>query len=58
MLQSLPLRGKQAELAANLERAERDRRALEYVELYGLYTESEAVYQVDNLLSHWESLDQ
>ena len=31
-------------------------RALEYVELYGLYTECEAIYQVDNLLSMWDSL--
>jgi HAD superfamily hydrolase (TIGR01490 family) len=30
---------------------------MEYVELYGLYTECEAIYQVDNLMSLWESLD-
>ena len=29
-------------------------RALEYVELYGLYTECEAIYQVDNLLAMWD----
>ncbi len=29
-------------------------RALEYVELYGLYTECEAIYQVDNLMSLWD----
>jgi HAD superfamily hydrolase (TIGR01490 family) len=32
-------------------------RALDYVELYGLYTECEAIYQVDNLLKIWEQLD-
>jgi len=32
-------------------------RALEYVELYGLYTECEAIYQVDNLLTLWDQLD-
>ena len=32
-------------------------RALEYVELYGLYTECEAIYQVDNLLAMWDGLD-
>ncbi|NND74089.1 MAG: HAD-IB family phosphatase [Ilumatobacter sp.] len=57
-LHALPLRGKQAEFAATLEnrRIELDA-ALEYVELYGLYTECEAIYQVDNLLALWDSLD-
>jgi HAD superfamily hydrolase (TIGR01490 family) len=58
LMQSLPLRGKQAELAATLEQKRLEvERALEYVELYGLYTECEAIYQVDNLLSLWASLD-
>ena len=58
VLQSLPLRGKQAELSARLEtkRAEVER-ALEYVELYGLYTECEAIYQIDHLLQMWDGLD-
>ncbi|MCU0260537.1 MAG: HAD-IB family phosphatase [Ilumatobacteraceae bacterium] len=58
VLQTLPLRGKQAELSATIEsrRAEVER-ALEYVELYGLYTECEAIYQVDNLMALWDSLD-
>ena len=58
VLQALPLRGRQAEFSAQLEvrRVEVDR-ALDYVELYGLYTECEAIYQVDNLLSIWEQLD-
>jgi HAD superfamily hydrolase (TIGR01490 family) len=56
-LQVLPLRGKQAELSATLESKRLEvERALEYVELYGLYTECEAIYQVDNLLSVWDSL--
>jgi HAD superfamily hydrolase (TIGR01490 family) len=56
-LQVLPLRGKQAELSATLESKRMEvERALEYVELYGLYTECEAIYQVDNLMSLWSSL--
>src|SRR4029079_6356698 len=46
LLQALPLRGKQAELSAKLETKRMEvERALEYVELYGLYTECEAIYQ-------------
>ena len=57
VLQSLPLRGRRAELSATLESRRLEvERALEYVELYGLYTECEAIYQVDNLLSLWEQL--
>ena len=57
-LQSLPIRGKQAEWSARLEekRADVDR-ALSYVELYGSYTECEALYQIDNLLGLWDELD-
>ncbi len=52
VLQALPLRGKQAELSAQLEEKRLEvETALEYVELYGLYTECEAIYQVDNLLA-------
>ena len=52
VLQQLPLRGKQATLAAKLEERKAEvERALEYVELYGLYTQCEAVYQVDNLIA-------
>jgi alcohol-forming fatty acyl-CoA reductase len=58
VLQSLPLRGRQAELSARLETKRIEvERALEYVELYGLYTECEAIYQVDNLLTMWDGLD-
>ena len=57
-LQALPLRGKQATWAAKLEERKNDiDRAYEYVQLYGLYTECEAIYQVDNLLAMWNSLD-
>ena len=56
-VQSLPLRGRQAELSARLEekRGEAER-ALGYVELYGAYTESEAVFRVDRLIELWETL--
>ncbi len=58
LLHALPLRGKQAEFSAKLETKRLEvERALEYVELYGLYTECEAIYQVDQLLSMWDRLD-
>ena len=57
VLQALPLRGKQAEWSARLEEQRSDlERAQQYVELYGLYTECEAIYSVDNLLSIWDGL--
>ena len=57
-LQSLPLRGKQAEWAATLEdKLEEAERALTYVELYGAYAECEAVYGVTNLLDLWARCD-
>ena len=58
VLTALPLRGKQAEFSATIEgkRQEIDT-ATQYVELYGLYTECEAIYQVDNLLALWARLD-
>jgi fatty acyl-CoA reductase len=56
-LQMLPLRGTQASWAAKLEERKNDiDRAYEYVQLYGLYTECEALYQVDNLLGMWNGL--
>jgi HAD superfamily hydrolase (TIGR01490 family) len=58
VLQSLPLRGKQAAWAAKLEQTKSDiDRAFEYVQLYGLYTECEAIYQVDHLIRLWDRLD-
>ncbi len=57
VLQSLPLRGKQATWAATLEeKKEEVERALAYVELYGAYAECEAIYGVDNLLALWDAL--
>ncbi len=48
---TLPVRGRQAALAARLEdRNALAKRALGYVELYGAYTETEARYRVDRLL--------
>lgn len=57
-LQTLPLRGRQAELAGRLEaRKDEAQRALSYVQLYGSYTETEAVFSVDRLLELWDGLD-
>ena len=58
VLQSLPLRGKQAAWAAKLEETKTDiDRAYQYVQLYGLYTECEAIYQVDQLMKVHDGLD-
>ena len=58
VLQTLPLRGKQAAWAATLEeKREEVDRALAYVELYGAYAECEAIYGVDRLLERWAALD-
>ncbi len=57
VLQTLPLRGRQAELSAQLEqRKDEATRALSYVELYGAYTETEAIFSVDRLIALWETL--
>ncbi len=56
-LQALPLRGRQADLAARLEqRKDEANRALSYVELYGAYTETEALFEVDRLLELFTDL--
>jgi len=58
VLQKLPLRGTQATWTATLESKRTEvERALEYVVLYGLYTECEAIYGVDHLMALWETLD-
>ena len=58
-LNSLPLRGRQAEFAANLEeKREMAERALGYVELYGKYAECEAIYGIDRLLALQDLLDE
>ncbi len=57
-LGTLPLRGGQARWAADLEEHRADTsRALDYVELYGAYAETEAVFAVDELLARWSTLD-
>lgn len=57
-LSSLPLRGKQVEIADTIsEKHDEILRASTYVELYGAYTECEAIYGVDRLLGLWDSLD-
>jgi HAD superfamily hydrolase (TIGR01490 family) len=57
VLQALPLRGKQAAWSARLEEKRIEvERALEYVELYGLYAECEAIYRVDHLVQLWDGL--
>src|SRR6204780_166845 len=59
LLTSLPVRGKQAELAARIEdRHALAKRALGYVELYGAYTETDARYRVNRLLELWDSFDE
>jgi alcohol-forming fatty acyl-CoA reductase len=56
-LQALPLRGRQADLTARLEeRRDEAERALSYVELYGAYTETEAIFGLDRLLALFDSL--
>ncbi|HEX2783593.1 MAG TPA: HAD-IB family hydrolase, partial [Ilumatobacteraceae bacterium] len=58
VLQSLPLRGKQATWAAKLDETKIEiDRAFQYVQLYGLYTECEAIYQVDQLMGIHAALD-
>ncbi len=58
MITALPIRGKQAQLAARIEdRHTLAKRALGYVTLYGAYTETDARYRVDNLLELWDACD-
>ena len=58
VLQALPLRGKQATWAAKLDETKIEiDRAFQYVQLYGLYTECEAIYQVDQLMRIHDGLD-
>ncbi len=58
LLTALPIRGRQAQLAARIEeRHALAQRALGYVTLYGAYTETDARYRVDNLLELWSTCD-
>ena len=55
---TLPVRGRQAEWTARLEeRRTQVDRALGYVRLYGAYTETEARFRVDRLLTLWDRVD-
>lgn len=57
VLQTLPLRGSRADLAARLEqRRDEANRALSYVELYGAYTETEVTFGLDRLMALWDTL--
>ncbi len=59
VLDALPLRGKQADLGADLEqKKELLERASGYVELYGAYTECEAIYQLDRMYGLWNDLNE
>ena len=54
---ALPIRGRKAEVSSRLEdRRTQAERALGYVELYGAYAETEAVFRVDRLVALFESL--
>jgi phosphoserine phosphatase len=58
VLHALPIRGQQAQLSARLEERKGEaERALGYVQLYGAYTETEAVFEVDRLIELWNRLD-
>ncbi len=55
---NLPVRGKAAQWGATIEeRRAQIERASSYVELYGAYTECEAVYGIDHLLDLWDDMD-
>jgi alcohol-forming fatty acyl-CoA reductase len=59
MITALPIRGRQAQLAARIEdRHVLAKRALGYVTLYGAYTETDARYRIDNLLELWDACDE
>ena len=55
----LPIRGERAEFASRLEeRRAGAERALDYVELYGAYAETEARFRIDRTLELFDSLDE
>ena len=57
IISTLPVRGRQAEIASKLEETRGDaERALSYVKLYGAYTETEAIFRVDRLLALYARL--
>ncbi len=59
LVAALPIRGKVADRISTIEeRRLQAERALEYVELYGAYTETEATFRIDRTLALYESLDE
>jgi HAD superfamily hydrolase (TIGR01490 family) len=57
VVSALPVRGRKAELSTRFEeRRSQAERALGYVELYGAYTETEALFRVDRLLTLWDEI--
>lgn len=53
----LPIRGTQADFIVNIEEKRNAiERALGYVELYGTYAETDAIFKVDNLIALFDSL--
>jgi fatty acyl-CoA reductase len=58
VVNALPLRGERAAGAARIEeRRSEAERALDYVELYGAYSETEARFRIDRTVRLFESLD-
>ncbi|HUP70546.1 MAG TPA: HAD-IB family phosphatase [Acidimicrobiales bacterium] len=56
VVSALPIRGKQAEMSSKFEeRRSEAERALGYVQLYGAYAETEAVFAVDRLVALWDA---
>ncbi len=55
----LPIRGEQANFIVDIERKRQAvDSALGYVELYGTYAETDAIFKIDNLLDLYNSLDE
>ncbi|MGI9032817.1 MAG: HAD-IB family hydrolase [Acidimicrobiales bacterium] len=58
VITALPIRGQRAEITARIEERRDDgERALGYVQLYGAYAETEAIFDDTRLAALWESLD-
>ncbi len=58
IVNQLPVRGERAEVVARIEeRRAAAERALDYVELYGAYAETEARYLIDRTIALFETLD-
>ncbi|MHB1988975.1 MAG: HAD-IB family phosphatase [Acidimicrobiales bacterium] len=59
LVNQLPVRGERAEMASHIEeRHAQAERALDYVELYGAYAETEACFRIDRTLQLFDSLDE